>query len=272
MMDGVKAGGVVQIPKELDVSSDIRFRDESGVFGWLSDVFRQSYNRAHSDKVEYAKNVVRSICFESNMMFTLFCSTDTFSVQVCVFDFDKDNKGSSVYDFTDGVDNIGMLHDCCFNLMGSCVNKVHYYRLEATTQGVGCAFSEPMFHLHVGGNYEPRIPWLPRGDANVTKVETVLDFFDFIYRNHRHGDWVLWLGGLIENEVAKMPRLSNSDKDSKKEMLDSFIKDFDSQALVDKANLDFVLGIIRKYKLELIGKLKLDVNSELFPAHLSVFY
>jgi len=73
--------------------------------------------------------------------------------------------------------------------------EAQYLRLDYDLGALGAMFREPSPHIHVRPDGEPRFP--------MTRTSNVImDFFDFIYRNYFHAEWLDWAESLWRREAT----------------------------------------------------------------------
>lgn len=64
--------------------------------------------------------------------------------------------------------------------------KVFYYRLDYDINNLGDFFKEPLPHIHIQPKGNPRVSL-----ANVND-DLLINFFEFIYKNHFYEEWLEW--------------------------------------------------------------------------------
>lgn len=77
--------------------------------------------------------------------------------------------------------------------------ETQYMRLDYDLRALGAMFREPSPHVHIRPDGEPRFPMKPTSNV-------IIDFFDFIYRNYFHTEWLDWAETLWRKE-AKLREL-----------------------------------------------------------------
>ncbi len=79
--------------------------------------------------------------------------------------------------------------------------RSQYFRLDYEPPNLGPIFKESLPHIHVAGNGEPRFPLHYDETGDIVGA-----FFDFIYRNYYHPDWLSWASKAWNNECKKRSR------------------------------------------------------------------
>lgn len=96
----------------------------------------------------------------------------------------------------------------------------HYFRMEADASQPGPLFKEAFPHIHVRLDGEPRF-----GLGAKCRTHVLQEFIEFIYRNYRHEEWMVWARHAYEvhkcctpDELYLFDRLSDAyntgDRDS----------------------------------------------------------
>lgn len=73
--------------------------------------------------------------------------------------------------------------------------EAQYFRLDYDLDALGEMFREPSPHVHIRPDGEPRFQMTPARNA-------LMDFFDFIYRNYFHAEWLDWAEAQWRREAA----------------------------------------------------------------------
>lgn len=74
--------------------------------------------------------------------------------------------------------------------------EAQYLRLDYDLGALGAMFREPSPHVHIRPDGEPRFP--------ITQTPNVImDFFDFIYRNYFHVEWLDWAEALWQKVAVE---------------------------------------------------------------------
>ncbi|WP_437671982.1 hypothetical protein [Sorangium sp. So ce131] len=73
--------------------------------------------------------------------------------------------------------------------------EAQYLRLDYDMSALGAMFREPLPHVHIRPDGEPRFPMM-------STPNVIIDFFDFIYRNYFHSEWIEWAESLWRKEAV----------------------------------------------------------------------
>ncbi len=73
--------------------------------------------------------------------------------------------------------------------------EAQYLRLDYDLGALGAMFREPSPHVHIRPDGEPRFPMTQTSNV-------IMDFFDFIYRNYFHAEWLDWAESLWRREAT----------------------------------------------------------------------
>jgi hypothetical protein len=72
-----------------------------------------------------------------------------------------------------------------------------YLRFDYHPHAPGRMFREPMPHVHIRADGEPRFGW-PCGSANM-----VVDFLEMLYLNYHYGQWLRWARSIWEDVIRE---------------------------------------------------------------------
>lgn len=105
-----------------------------------------------------------------------------------------------------------------------------YLRLDLDGETLGEPFSHPLPHIHCGDEDTPRFSLDGGNSSNV-----IMDFLEFLYRNHVPSKWLKW---------ARKQWLSEGAGELREEQFDNIVKAFRDQKLHPlRANADIVSQI-----------------------------
>lgn len=121
-----------------------------------------------------------------------------------------------------------------------------YFRLDLNYETLGEPFSHPLAHIHIGDEDSPRFALDGGTSGNV-----VMDFLEFIYRNHVPAKWLQW---------ARRQWLSEGADEQRAGQFNQIVQAFrDPQFNVLRANAHVILQVKRRLR---------DAKDSLFDSHM----
>lgn len=121
-----------------------------------------------------------------------------------------------------------------------------YFRLDLNYETLGEPFSHPLAHIHIGDEDSPRFALDGGTSGNV-----VMDFLEFIYRNHVPAKWLQW---------ARRQWLTEGADERRAGQFNQIVQAFrDPQFNVLRANAHVILQVKRRLR---------DAKDSLFDSHM----
>lgn len=166
---------IIKFPSRIEAYKDsLRGRDGETPYNYLKRIIRHPQYGEEIYDFKVSENFLVFIEMKSNNNIINYCNIQAF--------------------LTEDIELMDIMLKDEYELKDS--KKVFYYRMDYDINNLGPIFKESSPHIHITPSGNPRI------NIQDIKDDIVVNFFDFIYRNHFYDKWINWVKKIIPDELG----------------------------------------------------------------------